>query len=199
MTQTCLLMWACALMLPAAAGQQPQRPAEQLDLSGHWKLNESMSDALPLLPGESMMLARASGVVPSATGRRNRIGGGPDPALVANVRNALRDALHAAVTLKIVQNGRTFTLVDAEDRELSIVADGKEKQVEHRGVRLTAAGRWEAPLFTITREYEDGTVIVDSYSTFSDPRQLVATSTISNRHMTEKPVIINRVYDPLER
>jgi hypothetical protein len=119
--------------------------------------------------------------------------------LVANVRNALRDALTAAATLTIVQSGRTVTLIDAEDRELSIVADGKEKQVEHRGVRLTAAGRWEAPLFTITREYEDGTVIVDSYSTFSDPRQLVTISTISNRHMTEKPVIINRVYDPLER
>ena len=199
MTQLCLSLYACAMVLSSVPVQLPQRPSERPDLAGHWTLNEKMSDALPLLPGESMTLARGSGVVPSATGRRKRIGGGPDPALVANVRNALREALHAAATLKILQNGRIVTLIDAEDRELSILADGKEKQVEHRGVRLTAAGRWEAPLFTIRREFEDGTVIVDSYSTFSDPRQLVATSTISNRHMTEKPVIINRVYDPLER
>jgi hypothetical protein len=199
MTHLCLSVSVCAAVLHAAAAQLPQRPSERLDVAGHWALNEKMSDALPLLPGEAMTRARAAGVVPSAMGRRKRIGGGPDPALVANVRNALRDALTAAATLTIVQSGRTVTLIDAEDRELSIVTDGKEKQVEHRGVRVTAAGRWEAPLFTIRREYEDGTIIVDSYSTFSDPRQLVTISTISNRHMTEKPVIINRVYDPLER
>ena len=198
MTQAWLSICACALLLHAVPVQLPQRPSEQLDLAGHWTLNEAMSDGLPLLPGESMTLARAAGVVPAA-GRRNRATAGPDPGLVATVRNALRDALQAAAKLKIVQNGRTVTLIDAEDRELSIVADGREKQLEHRGMRLTAAGRWEAPLFTVKREYEDGTVIVDSYSTFSNPRQLVATSTISNRHMTEKPVIINRVYDPLER
>jgi hypothetical protein len=185
-------------MLHPAAGQQPQRPTEQLDLSGYWKLNESMSDALPLLRGESMTLARAAGVVPAA-GKRTRVSGGPDPGQVAMVRNALRRALQASARLRIVQSGGTVTLIDAEERELSIVADGKAKRLEHGGVRLTLAARWEAPLLTVTREYEDGTVIVDSYSTFSDPRQLVATSTISNRHMTEKPVIINRVYDPLER
>lgn len=198
MTQICLALCACAVLLSAAPVQQPQRPSEQLDLAGHWTLNEAMSDGLPLLPGESMTLARAAGVVPAA-GRRSRVTAGADPGLVASIRNALRDALQAAAKLKIVQNGSTLTLIDAEDRELSIVADGREKQLEHRGIRLTAAGRWDAPLFTIRRQYEDGTVVIDSYSTFSDPRQLVATSTISNRHMTEKPVIINRVYDPLER
>ena len=197
MTQLCLPLCACALVLQSLSVQLPQRPSEQLELAGHWTLNESMSDALPLLPGESMTLARAAGVVPA--GRRTRIAGGPDPGVIATVRNALRAALHAAATLKIVQAGRTVTLIDAEDRELSVVADGKQKRFEHRGVRLIAAARWAAPLLTVTREYEDGTVIIDTYSTFSDPRQLVATSTISNRHMTEKPVIINRVYDPLER
>ena len=198
MTQLCLPLCVCAMMLHFVAVQLPHRPSEQLALAGHWRLNEAMSDALPLLPGESMTLARAAGVVPAA-GRRSRMTAGPDPGLVAAVRNALRAALHAAATLKIAQNGRTLTLIDGEERELSILADGKEKQLEHRGIRLTAAGRWDAPLFTVRREYEDGTVIVDSYSTFSDPRQLVATSTISNRHMAEKPVIINRVYDPIER
>ena len=198
MTQICLSFCACTLLLPVVSVQLPQPPSGHLELAGHWTLNETMSDALPLLPGESMTLARAAGVVPAA-GRRTRVSGGPDPGLVATVRNALRSGLHAAAKLKIVQAGRMVTLIDAEDRELSVVADGKQKQVEHRGVRLTAAARWESPLFTVTREYEDGTVVIDSYSTFSDPRQLVATSTISNRHMTEKPVIINRVYDPLER
>jgi len=198
MTHSCLTLCACALMLHTVSGQLPQRPSEQLDLTGHWTLNASMSDVLPLLPGESMTMARAAGVVPAA-GRRSRVSGGPDPGLVATVRNALRSALHAAAKLKIVQSGRTLTFIDADDSELSIVADGKEKQLELAGLRMTLAARWEAPLFTVTREYEDGTVIIDSYSTFSDPRQLVATSTISNRHMTEKPVIINRVYDPLER
>lgn len=198
MRQSCLTLCACALMLDAVSGQLPQRPSEQLDLTGHWTLNASMSDVLPLLPGESMTMARAAGVV-AAAGRRSRAPGGPDPGLVVTVRNALRTALQAAAQLRIVQKGRTLTLVDGEDRELSVVADGKQQQREHGGLRMLLAARWEAPLFTVTREYEDGTVIVDSYSTFTDPRQLVAVSTISNRHMTEKAVIINRVYDPLER
>ena len=198
MTQLCLPLCVCALMLHFVPSQLPQRPPEQLDLAGNWTLNAAMSDALPLLPGESMTLARAAGVVPAA-GRRSRVSGGPDPALVVTVRNSLRAGLYAAARLKIVQTGRTWSLVDADERELSVVADGKEKRLDHGGVRLTLAARWEAPLFIVTREYEDGTMIVDSYTTFSEPRQLVATSTISNRHMAEKPVIINRVYDPLER
>jgi len=198
MTHPCLSLWACTLLLHALTSQQPQHPSERGDLTGHWTLNESMSDALPPLPGESMTLARAAGVVPAA-GRHSRVSGGADPALVVTVRNSLRAGLYAAARLKIVQTGRTLTLVDADERELSVVADGKEKRLDHGGVRLTLAARWEAPLFTVTREYEDGTMIVDCYTTFSEPRQLVATSTISNRHMAEKPVIINRVYDPLER
>src|SRR5687768_8145250 len=65
MTHSCLALCACALMLHTVSGQLPQRPSEQLDLTGHWTLNPSMSDVLPLLPGESMTMARASGVVPA--------------------------------------------------------------------------------------------------------------------------------------
>ena len=71
--------------------------------------------------------------------------------------------------------------------------------IEHGGVRVTIAAAWREPLFTVTREYMDGTMVVDSYSTFTAPRQLVLSSTISNKHMAEPPVSVNRVYDPVER
>jgi hypothetical protein len=198
MTHSWLALAAGTLLLHAPLLQEPQRPSEKLDLAGHWVMNAAMSDALPLLPGEALSVARAAGVVRTGSSP-SRPGNGPDPRLITSVRHVLRKALHAATSLKIAQRGRTLTLVDADNRTLSLVADGREQEVEQGGLWMTVAASWQAPLFTVRREFADGTVVTDSYSTFVEPRQLVAISTISNRHMAEKPVIINRVYDPLER
>ena len=198
MLQAWLVFVAATLLLHLPHGQDAQRPSETLDLTGHWVVNTSMSDALPLLPGEAMSMARAAGIVRTG-GRPSRAVKGPDPRLVSAVRSALRSSLQAAAELRITQKGRTVTLRDAENQTIVLVAGGKDQEIELSGIRVTIAATLEEPLFTITREYADGTVVVDSYSTFTAPRQLVAFSTISNKHMSEKPVSMNRVYDPLER
>lgn len=179
-------------------GQTPQSPSGKLDLEGRWVLNGAMSDALPLLPGEAMSLARAAGVVRTG-GRPSRAVSGPDPRLVTSVRSALRGSLQAASQLTIVLEGRTITLTDAENQTITLIPNGKRQVIEHGGVRVTIAAAWREPLFTVTREYMDGTMVVDSYATFTAPRQLVLTSTINNKHMAEPPVSVNRVYDPVER
>ncbi len=175
-------------------GAQDQRPSDKLDVAGDWQVIESLSDQLPLLPGEAMALARAAGMV--RTGRPAR---GPDPQQVARVRTALRTALQASARLTIVRNGETLTLRDADGRVLPVVPDGQAVSLEADGLRFTLVARWKAPLLTVEREFEDGTTLSDSYATFTDPRQLVATSTIENSRMDEKPVTLTRVYAPVDR
>lgn len=197
MTHPCLALVAGTFLFYSLVVQD-QRPSEKLDLTGHWVVNPSMSDELPLLPGEAISRARAAGVV-RAGGRPSRAVQGPDPRLVTSVRAALRNALQAASELKITQMGRTVTLTDAENQRIVLVANGKEERIDHGGVHVTISAAWEEPLFTVTREYGDGTIVVDSYSTFTAPRQLVTMSTIRNKHMAENPVSVNRVYDPVKR
>ena len=80
-----VLAWGfCA----GGCGAQDQRPSEKLDVAGDWQVIESLSDELPLLPGEAMALARAAGSV--RTGTAGRGFRGPDPQRVARVRTALR-------------------------------------------------------------------------------------------------------------
>jgi hypothetical protein len=189
-----LLAWG---LRPCGPGARDQRPSDKLDLAGDWQVIESLSDELPLLPGESMALARAAGTV--RTGRPVRGFRGPDPQRVASVRTALRTALQASARLTIVRNGETLTLRDADGRVRPVVPDGQEVSLEADGLRFTLVARWKAPLLTVEREFEDGTTVSDSYATFTDPRQLVATSTIQNSRMDEKPVTLTRVYAPVDR
>lgn len=178
-------------------GAQDQRPSDKLDVAGDWQVIESLSDELPLLPGEAMAHARAAGTV--RTGRPARGARGPDPQQVARVRTALRTALQASARLTIVRNGETLTLRDADGRVLPVVPDGQAVSLEADGLRFTLVARWKTPLLTVEREFEDGTTLSDSYATFTDPRQLVATSTIENSRMDEKPVTLTRVYAPVDR
>lgn len=189
-----VLAWGfCA----GAFGAQDQRPSEKLDVAGDWQVIESLSDELPLLPGEAMALARAAGSV--RTGTAGRGFRGPDPQRVARVRTALRTALQASSRLTIVRNGETLTLKDADGRVLPVVPNGREVNLEADGLRFTLVARWTTPLLTVEREFEDGTTVSDNYATFTDPRQLVATSTIQNSLMDEKPVTLTRVYAPVDR
>ncbi len=185
-------------LLLSSATQDPHRPSDKLDLAGHWAVNAGMSDPLPLLPGEAMSIARAAGVVRTGA-RPSRAASGPDARLVSTVRSALRKSLRAMSELRIAQRGSTVIFTDADDQSLALVPGAREQALQHQELRVVVAATWEAPLFTVTREYADGTIVTDSYSSFTAPRQLVAISTISNRHMAEKPVVINRVYDSLDR
>ena len=189
-----VLAWGFCACSP---GAQDQRPSQKLDVAGEWQVIESLSDQLPLLPGEAMALARAAGTV--RTGRPARGFRGPDPQRVARVRTALRTALQASSRLTIVSDGETLMLRDADGRVLPVVPDGQEVSLEADGLRFTLVARWKTPLLTIELKFEDGTVVSDSYATFTDPRQLVATSTIQNRRMDEKPVTLTRVYAPIDR
>jgi hypothetical protein len=195
------MMHVCVAFLAVTifvhAHQNSQNPSERLDLAGQWVLNDSLSEDLPLLPGEAMSLARASGVVPAGSAPA-RATHGPDPAQVTLVRNILRSALRASAQLKIVQNGQVLVFTDAEGRVLPVRPDGRETRHEHGGVRFSLVAHWKAPLLTVRRQYPDGTVLSDSYATFTEPRQLVATSTISNRRMAEQPVTIRRVYNAVQ-
>lgn len=187
-----LLVWIlCAFGLGA---QERHHPSEQLDLAGEWRLNESLSDKVPPLPGEAMALARASGQVRTGT-RRAGLVRGPDPRGTARVRNALRSAIQAAIRLRFVHTGGTVALTDADGRTMSFVPDGRETRHEEDGVQFTSASRWNAPILTISREYEDGTTMIVSFASFDDPRQLVATTTIHNSRTVENPVTLRRVYE----
>jgi hypothetical protein len=197
LTPLCSTVLAWLLCVCGASGQE-QRPSERLDFAGEWRIVESLSDAVPLLPGEGMALARASGTVrtgPKAT----RAVRGPDLDVAARVRTVLRGALQAATRLTIQQSGRTLVVTDAVGRDTSIVADGREVRLEKDGVPFTLKARWKSPLLVVERRFEDGTTISDSYATFTDPRQLVATSTIHNSRMDERPVTLTRVYESVAR
>jgi hypothetical protein len=187
-----LLFWLlCAFGLVA---QDLQRPSEQLNVAGHWQMNASLSDEVPLLPGEALAAARAAGQVRSGK-RTARTGSRPDPMLVTKVRNLLRTALRAATHLKIVQAGNGLSLTYADGHTLSFLPDGKETRLDHDGVTFTLVSRWEPPLLIIEREYEDGTTVSEKLASFEDPRQLVATSTIHNKRMEEAPVTFRRVFE----
>ena len=71
-----LVVWmVCAFGVSA---QDPQRPSPDLALAGEWHLNGDLSDEVPLLPGEAVALARASGILPAGT-RPAGATRGPDP------------------------------------------------------------------------------------------------------------------------
>jgi hypothetical protein len=185
-----LLVWLLGVAGPIA--QAPQRPSEQLDVSGEWQLNESLSDDLPLLPGEALAVARASGTVRAGT-RVARSARGPDPRRLSGVRQVLRSDL-AAEHLKIVRTGGSMTLTYRDGGTLSIVPDGRTIEAERNGIRFTVVAHWVPPLLTIERAYEDGTLLTETFATFDSPRQLVATSTIQNSH-TQEAITFQRVFE----
>lgn len=187
-----LLVWVLSAI--GLSAQDLQHPSRQLDLAGVWQVNESLSDEVPLLPGEAIALARAAGLVRTGTRRAGSVRG-PDPLGATKVRNALRTAIDAAVQLRIAQTGRTVTLTDADGRTLSVVPDGRETRHEQGGVPFTIASHWKAPILTITREYEDGTTMTESFASFAGPRQLVATTTIHNRRIAGESITLRRVYE----
>jgi hypothetical protein len=194
MAHLCLLLLIWVLPAIGLRAQHLQHPSEQLDLAGEWQVNESLSDEVPLLPGEAMALARAEGLVRTGT-RKARSVHGPDPLGVTKVRNVLRTTIHAAARLKIVQTGGTVAVTDAEGRTMLLIPDGRETRLEQDGVRFTLVARWKAPLLTIEREYEDGTTMSESFASFDQPRQLVATTTIHNGRMAGDPMTLTRVYE----
>lgn len=186
-----LLVWL--LPLAAASAQTPQRPSNEFALAGDWQLNEALSDDLPLLPGEAIAVARADGVLPAGT-RVARSTRGPDPRRLSGVRQVLRDDL-AAERLKIVHADGSITLAYRDGGTLSIVPGGPRTTVERAGIRFTVAAHWIPPLLTIEREYEDGTMLTESFAVFEGPRQLVATTTIENSRAQAAPVTFQRVFD----
>jgi hypothetical protein len=191
MARSCSVLFVWILCAFAASAQNPQRPSDQLDLRGEWELNESLSDEIPLLPGEALALARASGAL--RTGKRV-VRSGPDPRRLSAVRQALRGEL-AAERLKIAHAAPAVTLTYGDGGALSIVADGRKAALEREGVRFTMVAHWSPPLLTIDREYEDGTVLSETFATFDGPRQLVATSTIQNSRTQEGPITFRRVFE----
>lgn len=192
MARSCSVLFVWILCAFAASAQDPQRPSQRLDLGGHWQLNEALSDAIPLLPGEALAVARASGAV--RAGKRVVRSGGPDPRRLAGVRQVLRGEL-AAERLKIAHAGPAVTLAYVDGGTLSIVADGRKAALERDGVRFTMIAQWAPPLLTIDREYEDGTILSETFASFDGPRQLVATSTIQNSRTQEGPITFRRVFE----
>lgn len=192
MARSCSVLFVWMLCAFGASAQDPQRPSEQLDLRGDWQLNESLSDDLPLLPGEALAIARASGAV--RTGKRVVRSGGPDPRRLSGVRQVLRGEL-AAARLKVAHAWPAVTLTYDDGGALSIVADGRKTALERDGVRFTMVAQWTPPLLTIDREYEDGTVLSETLASFDGPRQLVATTTIQNSRTQEGPITFRRVFE----
>jgi hypothetical protein len=173
-----------------------QAASNHLDFAGGWQLNQELSDSVPLLPGEAMAQARASGAIRTPADLR-RASGGPDVQRVVFVRNRVRDALHAAAQLTVRRRGRTIAMTDSSGRTLNLELDGKPRPIEDDNLRFTLVARWDSPALVVERKFEDGMLVADSYLTFNDPRQLVVTTTISHSRMQEKPVVVRRVYDPM--
>ena len=197
MAHLCLLLLIWVLPAIGLRAQHLQHPSEQLDLAGEWQVNESLSDEVPLLPGEAMALARASGLVRAGMLKTGPVRG-PDPLGMTRVRNVLRSAIEAAVRLTIVQKGTALALTGSDGRTLSIVPDGRETRHEVDGVRYTIASHWKAPILTIAREFEDGTMMSETFASFDDPRQLVATTTIHHSRIVGDPITLTRVYEMVE-
>jgi len=185
-----LFVWLLCAFGVAAVEQD--RPSDRPDLEGHWQLNASLSDDVPLLPGEALALARASGVLPT----RGRVSsGGPDPFRVTGVRHLLRGEF-GAEQLRIAQENGTLTLAYGDAGPLPVTPDGRKVTLDRSGLRFTVVSQWAPPLLTIERVYEDGTTLRETLATFDDPRQLVATTTILNSRIQPTPVTFQRVFDP---
>ena len=186
------LLLLCLMFVPNALLRRQHAASTSLEVAGHWELNEELSDEVPLLPGEAVAVARASGALGAgAAAARSRV----DRHRAVIVRNALRDAFRASTQLKIVRDGRQLRLTDARGHTLSVVLDGRQQRLERERLRFTVAATWEAPRLTIERQYEDGTIVSDTFLTFRDPRQLVATTTVSHPRRPDQPVVMRRVYD----
>ena len=193
MARPCSVLFVWLLCAAAVSAQDPQQPSEQIDLRGEWRLNASLSDDVPLLPGEAMAIARASGAVRTGT-RPARASRGPEHRALVSVRQVLRAEL-AASHLKVAHAGRTLTFTFGGADPLAFVADGRKFTLERDGVRFTVRAQWISPLLVIDREYEDGTTVSETFASFDDPRQLVATSTIQNERTQEPPITFTRVFE----
>ena len=196
MGNLCSWILVCTCVHAAAIAIGEQAASNHLDFAGVWQLNQELSDAVPLLPGEAMAQARASGAIRTPADLR-RVSGGPDVERAVFVRNRVRDALRAAAQLTVRRRGRTIEMTDSSGRTLNLELDGKPRQIEDDDLRFTVVARWDSPALVVERKFEDGMVVADSYLTFNDPRQLVVTTTISHSRMHENPVVLRRVYDPM--
>lgn len=189
-----LLVLAVVFSDPATAlpGQEA-RPSERREVAGQWVLNDDLSDDLPLLPGEAIAVARASGAV-RVQGRPS--GGGADYRRSLRVRAALRQLLEGSERLTLADTGSRVVVTDMSGASLTVPLDGRKLELDDRGVRVEVTARWESPLLVLQRRYEDGTIVEDELVTFTEPRQLVSTTTIHNGRTGEPPVVMRRVYDP---
>ena len=63
MGNLCSWILVCTCVHAAAIAIGEQAASNHLDFAGVWQLNQELSDAVPLLPGEAMAQARASGAI----------------------------------------------------------------------------------------------------------------------------------------
>lgn len=193
----CHLLALVSLASGAAEAQAPSYPAARPELIGTWELNESLSDDLPLLPGDAVAEARASGRLPSVSLRR-RGRKGLDLHQALRVRTAVRDAFDAAARLAVVHTADTFVVTDNRGESLSFVPDGASRATVTAGdVPFDVLARWETAALIVERRYPDGTVLTDRFATFAEPRQLAVTTTVVNPRIDEPAVTVLRVYDPV--
>lgn len=187
---------ATAVMLTVltlqARGTQPV--SERPHLTGVWALNDAMSEDVPLLPGEATSRARGAGVLP-AVSLRHRSRTGLDLHETVRVRRALREMFAAARTLAFTRESEHVVMTDASGLALRVVPGGDPIRARQAGMDVELRARWQPPSFVIERHYPDRTIVIEQYTTFTEPRQLVITSTIRNPRIDEPAATLLRVYD----
>lgn len=191
---------ALLLLLLAAPSSTP---AQQVDFTGSWVLNEKESDnprgqfqgaggrQPGMNPGSG---GRPSGGRPSGGGR----GGVMNEEDMERMRAMMRNVLQASGALRIVQDDSTITVVDLEGRLRVHHPDGRKKSYPVQGVgNVESRAKWDDGKLVVELRLDDGIRVSRTYELDEESRQLHVRMRMEGGQL-QRAMDFRRVYDFVE-
>ena len=188
---------------PTTAGAQTSP-----DLSGHWRLNPSLSQLPPELGFDADYFQEPGGTErePAEGGTRSRRGSSgrygktrnslprPESADEARrLRQLTDEARQPPSELTVSTGSGAVTFSDSHGYSRTFHPSGNEEVIDLGGVPVVTITRWESGQLVILYEVEEGRQIRYAYSRTGNPGRLTAEVQFIDRGTGDK---VTRVYEP---